>query len=226
MSILTRFKDIMASNINAMLDKMEDPSKMIDQMIRNAIKDLADVKKETAAVMAEEKRCYRILDDINKEVARFDGLAIKAVQAGNDNDATVFLQEKAKVSADLANATATHQAAEANALKMRQMHDKLTADIQELKRRQGSIKATISVAKTQSKINKMGGVNADAAISKFNDYEQKAQNMLDRAEAETTLNTAVVSEADKLASKYDSVKTDVSGELAALKASMGMNEEA
>lgn len=225
MSVLIRFKDIMASNIHAMLDKIEDPSKMIDQMLRNAIKDLAEVKKETAIVLAEEKRCYRILDSINKEVARFDGLAMKAVQAGNDQDATIFLQEKAKLSSDLVNAQTTHQAAEANATKMRQMHDKLTTDIQELKRRQGSIKATIAVAKTQQKINKMGGVNADAAVSKFNDYEQKAQNMLDRAEAEASLNAPVEREADRLASKYATSGVDVSGELAALKVSMGMSEE-
>lgn len=225
MSILTRFTDIMASNINAMLDKLEDPSKMIDQMLRNAIKDLAEVKKETAAVMAEERRCYRILDTVEKEVERFDALAVKAVKAGNDADATIFLQEKAKVSTELASARTTYEAASANALKMRKMHDKLTEDIQELKRRQGSIKAAISVAKTQEKINKMGGVDAQAAISKFGEYEQKAQNMLDRAEAAAELNTAPTNEAEKLAEKYGASTIDVSGELAALKASMGMSEE-
>ena len=51
MGILQRFKDIMASNINALLDKAEDPEKMIDQTLRNLTKDLAEVKKETAAVM-------------------------------------------------------------------------------------------------------------------------------------------------------------------------------
>ena len=55
MGILQRFKDIMASNINALLDKAEDPEKMIDQTLRNLTKDLAEVKKETAAVMADEQ---------------------------------------------------------------------------------------------------------------------------------------------------------------------------
>lgn len=225
MSALQRFKDIMASNINSMLDKMEDPSKMVDQMLRNAIKDLADVKKETASVMAEEKRCYRVLESITKEVERFDSLAMKAVMAGNDADATVFLQEKAKLSAELTSAQTTYQSAEANATKMRQMHDKLTSDIQELKRRQSSIKATIAVAKTQQKINKMGGINAEASISKFNDLEAKAQNMLDRAEAEVELNSSLESKADNLANKYEEVGVDVSGELEALKASMGLKDK-
>ena len=53
MGILTRFKDIMSANVNALLDKAEDPAKMIDQTLLNLRKDLAEVKKETAAVLAE-----------------------------------------------------------------------------------------------------------------------------------------------------------------------------
>ena len=53
MGILTRFKDIMSANVNALLDKAEDPAKMIDQTLLNLRKDLAEVKKETAAVMAD-----------------------------------------------------------------------------------------------------------------------------------------------------------------------------
>ena len=51
--ILERFKTIMASNINAVLDKMEDPEKMIDQYLRDMEKDLGSVKAETVAVMAQ-----------------------------------------------------------------------------------------------------------------------------------------------------------------------------
>ena len=54
MGILTRFKDIMEANINALLDKAEDPEKMVDQYLRNLESDLGKVKAETAAVMADE----------------------------------------------------------------------------------------------------------------------------------------------------------------------------
>ena len=64
--IITRFKDIMSSNINALLDKAEDPSKMIDQYLRNLESDLGKVKAETASVMAEEKRAKRELDELNE----------------------------------------------------------------------------------------------------------------------------------------------------------------
>ena len=56
MAILERFNDIIKANINAVLDKMEDPSKMIDQYLADMMDDLAEVKRETAGVMAEETR--------------------------------------------------------------------------------------------------------------------------------------------------------------------------
>ena len=55
MGILKRFKDIMSSNINALLDKAEDPEKMIDQYLRDLQEDLRKVKSETATVMADRK---------------------------------------------------------------------------------------------------------------------------------------------------------------------------
>ena len=90
MGILARFKDIMAANINALLDKAEDPEKMIDQTMRNLTADLGKVKEETAAVMADEQRCKRELDECNKEIAEMQAYAEKAVLAGNDEDAAKF----------------------------------------------------------------------------------------------------------------------------------------
>ena len=78
MGILNRFKDIMASNINALLDKCEDPEKMIDQYLRNAEKDLGNVKAETASVMAEETRAKRVLDECGEEIEKMQKYAVKA----------------------------------------------------------------------------------------------------------------------------------------------------
>ena len=68
MGILDRFGDIIKANVNAVLDKMEDPAKMIDQYLRDMMEDLAEVKRETAGVMAEETRTRRQLEDNQKEV--------------------------------------------------------------------------------------------------------------------------------------------------------------
>ena len=79
MGVIQRFKDIMSANVNAVLDKAEDPEKMIDQYMRNLQDDLGKVKAETAAVMAEETRAKRELDECNQEVEKLQKYAEKAV---------------------------------------------------------------------------------------------------------------------------------------------------
>ncbi len=225
MGILTRFKDIMASNINALLDKAEDPEKMIDQTMRNLTRDLGKVKEETAAVMADEARAKRQLDECNAEIAKMQSYAEKAVMAGNDADAAKFLTEKSKLMTKQQSLQQTYDVAAANAMKMRQMHDKLVNDINALNDRKDAIKAKIKVAKTQQKINQMTSNISDssASIAAFERMEAKADAMLDMANATTELNqTAASSEVSSLAAKYDAAPdAAVQDELAALKAKLG-----
>ena len=130
MGIMTRFKDIMAANVNALLDKAEDPEKMIDQYLRNLETDFAKVKAETASVMAEEKSARRKLDECSEEIAKMGEYAKKAVAAGNDNDARRFLEKKSELTQKQEVLTKNYELAQANSVKMRQMHDKLESDIQ------------------------------------------------------------------------------------------------
>ena len=226
MGILSRFKDIMAANINALLDKAEDPEKMIDQTMRNLTADLGKVKEETAAVMADEQRCKRELDECNKEIAEMQAYAEKAVLAGNDADAAKFLQEKNRLATKQASLQQTYDVAAANAMKMRQMHDKLVNDINELDARRDAIKAKIKVAKTQQRINNLTSSVGDSATSMaaFERMEAKANAMLDSANAMTELNQSTsANEIENLASKYDAAPdAAVQDELAAIKAKLGM----
>ena len=226
MGILTRFKDIMEANINALLDKAEDPEKMIDQTLRNLTKDLAEVKKETAAVMADEQRCKRELDEVNSEIAKMQAYAEKALLAGNEADAMKFLEQKNQLTAKQASLQQTYDVAAANAMKMRQMHDKLVTDINQLDSRRDAIKAKMKVAKTQDRLNKMTNNLSDSASSMaaFDRMEAKANAMLDQANAMTELNqTTQESGIDSLAAKYDAApNAAVQDELAAMKAKLGL----
>lgn len=226
MGIISRFKDIMAANINALLDKAEDPEKMIDQTMRNLTKDLGAVKEETAAVMADEQRCKRELDECNNEIAKMQTYAEKALLAGNEADAAKFLQQKAQLSAKQASLQQTYDVASANAIKMRQMHDKLVNDINELNSRRDAIKAKMKVAKTQDRLNKLTSSIGDTSgsISAFERMEAKANSMLDKANAMSELNMSTEeSGVDSLAAKYDAAPdADIQSELEALKAQMGL----
>ena len=226
MGILSRFADIVSANINALLDKAEDPEKMIDEYLRRAMEDLAEVKQETAAVMAEESRCKRLYEQNQAEVQKYMDLAQKALAAGNEGDARVFLGKKQQLTEKAASLQATYDAAHANADKMRQMHDKLVEDIETLRGRREMVKAKVAVAKTQEKVNQMGaaGERAAGAMSAFERMERKADAMLDQANAMAELNTAPVDEAAELEKKYASAAGDaaVDAELEKLKREMGL----
>ncbi|MGB8454323.1 MAG: PspA/IM30 family protein [Anaerocolumna sp.] len=222
MGILTRFKDIMSSNINALLDKAEDPEKMIDQCLRNLNTDLGKVKSETATVMAEEQRARRVLDDCNEEIAKMQTYAIKALEANNEEDAKKFLGQKATLTNKLNGLQEAYDLAHANALHMREMHDKLVGDINELESRKDMIKGKLSVAKAQERINKMTSsvANANDSMASFEKYEDMADKALDKANAMAELNQSTSENSiDDLTKKY-SAGADVDEELAALKASL------
>lgn len=223
MGILTRFKDIMSSNINALLDKAEDPEKMIDQCLRNLNSDLGKVKAETAAIMAEEQRSQRTLDECSREVSKYQEYAVKALEANNEDDARKFLQKKASVAEKQTNLTQAHDLAKKNADNMRAMHDKLVKDIGELESRRDTIKSKMAVAKTQERINQMGASfdGSVNSISAFERMEAKADKALDQANAMAELNSKPKDETDDLAAKYDKAPdSSVDDELAALKASL------
>ena len=109
---------------------------------------------------------------------------------------------------------------------MRQMHDKLVKDIEALNDRRDAIKAKMAVAKTQQRLNEIGAsvVGAENNMTAFARMEEKANKMLDEANAMTELNTDTeAANINNLAAKYETttVDTAVEDELAALKASMG-----
>lgn len=226
MGIISRFKDIMSANINALLDKAENPEKMIDQYLRNLQDDLGKVKAETASVMAEETRCKRALDECNEEIAKFQNYAVKAVEAGNDDDARQFLTKKNQLLEKQTSLQQAYTLAADNAAKMKQMHDKLVGDINELNTKKEAIKAKMAVAKTQERINKIGSsvAGAENNMSAFGRMEAKVDKMLDEANAMAELNDLSANDPTAaLAEKYEDKQeaTAVDDELAALKASLG-----
>lgn len=224
MGVLDRFGSIVKANINTLLDKAEDPAKMVEQYLREMTEDLAEVRKETAGVMAEEARTKRLVDDCNAEIAKYTDLAKRALQAGSESDAKVFIAKKQELETKLTSLRASYEAALENASKMRELHDKLVSDIESLNSRKEAIKAKVAVAKTQDKVNKFGASSEKFGdtVSAFERMEQKADNLLDRANAVAELGRAPLDSAKSLAEKYSTAPSAVDDELAKLKAELGI----
>ena len=225
MGILSRFGDIISANINALLDKAEDPVKMINQYLIDAREDLAEVKKETTEVMAEEKRALRKVEENEAEVKRYTELAKRALTAGNEGDAKVFIAKKQELENSGAALQTAYAAAHENAVKMRQLYDKLASDIQQLEARKAGIEAKVSIAKTQEKVNTYTnkGDKLDEVMGAFERMEDKANKMLDVANAAAELEASAVDEALALEDKYKAgITASVDEELAQLKAELGL----
>lgn len=221
MGILDRFTSIMSSNVNALLDKMEDPSKMIDQTLRDLRENLAECKKDTAAVMADEAEAKRQLDKAKADVDKYTKAAMKAVEAGNDDDARTLIAKKQQCEADMANVQGVYDIAKANADKMRQMYDHLVEQIQSCESRKNAVKSKMNIAKAQNRINettsKLG--SSTASVSAFERAEAKANRMLDQAMAGAELDSKPADAAADLAEKYSGAggSASVDDELAAMK---------
>ena len=109
MAILKRFGDIMRANINALLDKAEDPAKMVDQMLLDLNEDLAAVKKETASVMAAATNAQQHVNEATEKTSRasrnsaaFERMEEKADRMLNEANATAELNTQAS-NEDIAN---------------------------------------------------------------------------------------------------------------------------
>ncbi len=226
MGVLTRFKDIMTANINALLDKAEDPQKMIDQYLRDLEEDMAKVKSETASMMAAERAAKRELDECNEEMEKMTDYAKRAVAAGNDDEAKQFLQKKSNLASRQTALQQKYDISVENSAKMKEMHDKLESDISSLKSRRDTLKARAQVAETQAKINRVGSSanDAGAAMAAFDKMEDKLNRMLDEQDAMVELSNTADDPTEDLVKKYeaDERASDIDKELAALKTEMGV----
>ncbi|MFH2091556.1 MAG: PspA/IM30 family protein [Pseudomonadota bacterium] len=184
MGIFTRFKDIIASNINAMLDEAEDPEKLIKLMIREMEDTLIELKSSCANTIANQKKTQRFLDEIQQKEAFWNKKAELAVKKGKDNLARQALGEKRLYS----------QKAEAIEIETQELGaiiEQYQDDIQELEDKlksarekqrmlvQRHIRATHK-KKAHKEIQRAGSVEI---MQKFDELE----NQIERMEAEADL---------------------------------------
>jgi phage shock protein A len=184
MGIFTRFRDIVSSNISAMLDKAEDPEKLIRLMIREMEDTLIEIKASCAGVMASSKKVERQLDEVRGRIAYWEEKAPLAVSKGRDDLAREALVEKRRSverAVVLEEELTEHNAIiEAYQDDIRQLEDKLRSAAE--KQRilvQRHIHAN-GKRRAQEDIRRM---DSNEAIFKFEDLEGR----IERMEAEADL---------------------------------------
>ena len=224
MDTLARIPKILEANINSMLDKCEDPAKMIDQLLVDYKRDLADVKRDTVSVMADFEGAKKDLENCDKEIARLVTAAKNALTSGDEAAARQILAQKQQKEATRVTLQQNYDVCLKNANMMKEGYNNLVAKISELEERKDAAKAKISLAKATQKLQDTKNIGrADKALDSFAKYEEKADRMLAEANAGVELDNAGTG-VDSLVEKYASAGNDVSvdAELASLKASMGI----
>lgn len=214
MGIFTRFRDIISSNINAMLDKAEDPEKLIKLMIREMEDTLVEIKTACAGVMAASKKVQRQLDGHKARAQYWEEKAALAVDKGRDDLAREALVEKRKF-------TRRTETLEQDLVEQDLLIDQYQDDIRQLEEKLKSArdKQRMLVQRhvhAQRKIQaqqEMRRIDSSETIMKFDEIE----NRIERMEAEADLvnygkKTSLEDELDRL-----SIDDEIESELQSLK---------
>ncbi|KOR88978.1 PspA/IM30 family protein [Paenibacillus solani] len=215
MSIFKRLRDLTMSNINAIIDKAEDPIKMTDQYIRDMTEDLEDAEKAVASQIAIEKRFKALYEEQEALVEKRMQQAHTAAQAQNVDLARRALEEKKAAEAKRDEYKASYDqnklAADNLRSKLEEMRKQLTA----MKNKRETLVARYNAAKAQTEINKaMSGFGSDTASAGLKRMEEKMLAMEARAEASNEMSTGEKS----LDEEFENLGKDkvVEDELAAL----------
>jgi phage shock protein A len=214
MGIFTRFRDIISSNINAMLDKAEDPEKLIRLMIREMEDTLVEIKTACAGVMAGAKKIKRQLEGLGDRAQYWEEKAELAVNKGRDDLAREALVEKRKFNRrteTLENDLAEHDLLiEQYQNDIRQLEDKLKSarDKQRM-----LVQRHIHAQRKMQAQEKIRRIDSSETVMKFDELE----NRIERMEAEADLvnygkRTSLEEELERL-----SVDEEIENELRALK---------
>jgi len=172
--------------------------------------------------MADEKAAFRKLEECKKDIAEAEKAAENALKSNDEDAARKIITKKQNLAANLPALQERYDLARANSEKMRAAHDKLVSDIEMLETRKDGIKAKVKTAQAQEHLNKVySGTDTSGTIEAFNRWEEKADKMLDAANAKEELNKG--DSTDELVAKYTSGSTqDVEDELAEMKAKLGL----
>jgi phage shock protein A len=214
--IFARMTDIIKSNINELLDRAEEPEKMIRQMVREMEEAVNKATASVGTAVANQKRLERQANEKDAQVEEWQRKAERAVEAGQDDLARRSLERKAvfvKAAEDLHPAMEeSRQTAE----QLREQLRELKTKLEEARTRQGTLVARHRAAEARKRLAKsISGLGNDA-FSSFERFEQKVES----TEAEADAHTEVAGEMQSIEKEIRDLDqgAEIEDELTALKA--------
>ncbi len=181
MGIFSRFSDIVQSNINSMLDRAEDPEKMIRMMISEMEETLIEVRSASARIIADKKTAQRRLDNMEKDAAEWERKAKLALSKNREDLARAALAEKQAIVEEIELINDELKNLEEHLEKLDVEISQLQTKLDDAKAKEKTMKLrqqTTSVRMKTKRQNERS--NVEDAFSKFEKFEQR----LDKYESE------------------------------------------
>ncbi len=184
MGIFTRFSDIVNSNINAILDKAEDPEKIVRLMIQEMEDTLVEVRSAAARSIADKKDLNRKIEALDREQRDWNDKAELAVRKDREDLAKAALVEKSRVSGAVDVLKEDYLAVDEGLAKLNEDIARLESKLEDAKTRQKSLLARHKTASSRlAARKKIHDYKIDDAMVRFEAYTRRIDDVEGRVEA-------------------------------------------
>jgi phage shock protein A len=184
MGIFTRFSDIVNSNINAILDKAEDPEKIVRLMIQEMEDTLVEVRSAAARSIADKKDLNRRIETLDRDLDDWDGKAELALRKEREDLAKAALIEKSRVAAAVDALKQDYLAVDEGLTKLNEDISRLESKLEDAKARQKALLARHKTANSRlAARKKIYDYKIDDAMVRFEQYTRRIDDVEGRVEA-------------------------------------------
>jgi phage shock protein A len=184
MGIFTRFSDIVNSNINAILDKAEDPEKIVRLMIQEMEDTLVEVRSAAARSIADKKDLNRKIEALEHERTDWEEKAELALRKGREDLAKAALVEKSRVTTAIDAFKQDYEAVDEGLSKLNEDIARLEAKLEDAKARQKALLARHKTANSRlAARKKIHDYKIDDAMLRFEAYTRRIDDVEGRVEA-------------------------------------------
>lgn len=219
MKWIDSFTFVMRSSITAIRDKVEDPERMLHQLICDMEDELAAVRKSVAETLADEIQLARQVEQTREQADEWAKRAETALKRGDESTAKSAIEQKLRLEERVATLQETYEMQQEQTSKLQSAYRDLEDKIRQARHKRTLLVARLSRAASASKINNaLDRADGTSAFAEFSRLEQKVE----RAEAMSDAYDRLEGrdpDADALAAKFDADerRERLEAEFAALK---------
>jgi len=175
MGIFDRMGKVISSNVNALLDKAEDPKKSLDLILEEMKDQIRAARKELVDGIAAEKLLRKKVDEFDADVERWEKRAELALKAEDETLAREALVQKKRAVGERDRAEALRGEQRAAVLNMKTEMERMEAKQQELESRKGTLAAQMKQAKAGGGAEGLGAKPGGGAFAEFRRMEEKIE---------------------------------------------------